>query len=608
MRLWQKLALAMMAVAVAPLAVIGLQAWELAGAQATSARKAALEREAVALADEIGRWVELKAQAVAGWTHLYPGLAERPESVQIGLMRSVYRAVPGVVTVALLDDRGPLRGADGPLTPVWLDTPLLPDAPLSSRALGSPARAEAFMQHLAHPEAPGEVRLGMPYRPPPARPGSPDPDPAVVLAARSPFGDPLILAVDLALDDLDILLAERTFDGRGWALLTRQGDRVLSHGPAPDGQLLRPLLEQRQGTISLDKDQRRGALAAVPGVPWTVVLTEPERPDPAWVTLRGRLLLAFLGAIMVAIAGGALAARTLSRPIAALRDASRHIADGDLDQRVDVSGSDEIGDLGQAFNEMAKRLRDTLRELEARRAEVEATNRELEIRVDERTRDLQAAQAELVRAGQVAAVAEVGAGLAHDLNNPLAGVLGSLQLLRRQIDDPSAGALLDQAEQQAQRCREVAGAMLRLSERRVGEGSAGTSSAALVIREAIDLVEPALRRRGIDLELTSELPELEVAVDADELRHASTQLFQAIGAGLPTGANLSISAQASAEELRVVLRPSQTIGQGSTRDAFLAAGLGLWSARRIVSARGGRLIIPGPDQEESPWVLVLPRR
>ncbi|TVQ93188.1 MAG: HAMP domain-containing protein [Deltaproteobacteria bacterium] len=596
----------MMLVAVAPLAVISLQAWELTGTQVANARKAALERECVALADEIGRWVQLKAQAVSGWTRLYPGLADRPDPVKIGLMRSVYRAVPGVVTVALLDDKGPILGQDGPLPPVWLDAPLSADAPLSSRSLGSSRRAETFLKHLARPEAPGEVRLGLPYRPPPARPGAPDPDPAVVLAARSPFDDALTLAVDLALDDLDILLAERTFDGRGWALFTRQGEQVLSHGPAVDGQLLRPLLEQRQGSLSLEGQARRGALAAVPGVPWTVVLTEPDLPDPAWVSLRLRLALALLAAILVAVIGGFLASRTLSRPIATLRDATRQLAEGDLSQRVDLAPGDEIGDLGRAFNEMAQRLSETLEELQARREEVEATNRALEIRVDERTRDLQAAQAELVRAGQLAAIAEVGAGLAHDLNNPLTSVIGSLQLLRHRVREPAIEPLIRQAEREAQRCREVAGAMLRLSEHREVTSEADTPLDH-ALDEVIGLVRPALRRRGVELVWSGEPTQVRVGVSIEDLRHALTQILQAVGAGLPSGSRLSMEVSVDEERAMVVLEPGQPVGAGLTRDAFLAAGLGLWGARRLLAARGGRLVSPNAPEEAGLWRVELPR-
>lgn len=602
MRLWIKLTLAMVAVSLAPLVVVSIQALDLQSDQALEARQAERSRQAVALAEEAGRWVSFKAESVRMWTILYPDLLVRSPAVQEGILRAAYRGIPGVVTVALLDEEGLAGPRDAPLQPLWLDASLSSEDPLADRQRGSSERAEAFLQRVPRPDVPGEVWLGEPYTPP-AVAGVPPLGASLAVAARGPYAEPAILAVELALDELDAVFARRAVEGRGIALVNESGVPILQHGPSVDASVLKALLATPSAVFE-DQGGRVGALAAVPGTTWAIVTTEPDAGDATWARFRLRLLVSLALSVLVAILAGVLVARTVSRPVAEVRDAANRIAEGDLEHRVPASGRDEIGELGSTFNRMAGRLSMTLAELEARRAEVEAFNEVLQDRVEARTRDLEAAQAELLRAGQLAAVAEVGAGLAHELNNPLASVLGVLQLVRARAEDgasPATLALLAQAEDQAQRCREVVDAMLRLS---ASEARSGAVRADLVtaVTEALSLVEGAAKRRGVALVVEEALEPGEVVVEAHELRRALTQLLQAIVAGLPQGAELRVGVRRDGESLVVVLTPDREL---TTRDDFRAAGLGLWVARRVLAERGGELVAPGAS-EGLAWRVVLP--
>ena len=91
---------------------------------------------------------------------------------------------------------------------------------------------------------------------------------------------------------------------------------------------------------------------------------------------------------------------------------------------------------------------------------------ELQQRVAERTKELQQSQARLVQSSRMAAVAQLGAGLAHELNNPIAGILGLAQVA--QVQEEGREELLQAIEGEALRCRDILRALQRFS----GAGSA----------------------------------------------------------------------------------------------------------------------------------------
>ncbi|MBK8181013.1 MAG: HAMP domain-containing protein [Planctomycetes bacterium] len=194
----------------------------------------------------------------------------------------------------------------------------------------------------------------------------------------------------------------------------------------------------------------------MPSTSWMVVVAEPLALTTAPAVSEIRRQTAYFAGVasLLALVLGALIARQISRPVLALREGALAVAEGPLGRDIRAPADGELLELMQAFNFMSARLERNRQEIDAKNQEIETWNQELQARVDARTRELEEAQERLVRSARLAAAGEMGAGLAHELNNPLAGILGLTQVLLAKAEGGSR-AMLKSMEEQALRCKEI---------------------------------------------------------------------------------------------------------------------------------------------------------
>ncbi len=159
--------------------------------------------------------------------------------------------------------------------------------------------------------------------------------------------------------------------------------------------------------------------------------------------------------------------RIITRPIESLAEITDKISKGDLSKTVDVVWKDEIGHLAGSFNRMIESLKKS-------QDEIEEYNRTLEEKIIERTKELEDAQSQLVQSEKMAAIGQLAAGVAHELNNPLGGILGYAQFALEKIqskeineftpkDIESYKRYLRDIEGQSRRCKAIVQNLLRFS-------------------------------------------------------------------------------------------------------------------------------------------------
>ncbi|MFH1768000.1 MAG: ATP-binding protein [Candidatus Omnitrophota bacterium] len=172
---------------------------------------------------------------------------------------------------------------------------------------------------------------------------------------------------------------------------------------------------------------------------------------------------------LIIIVGGLLSfylARSITKPIKQLTNIAQIIAKGDLNQTINMNTRDEIGDLAHSFNQMTFYLKES-------REEIEKYSQSLERMVEERTKQLENTQYQLIQSAKMAAVGQLGAGVAHELNNPLGGVLGYSQFILDKLKKPdfsiddfkACQRYIEYIEKESRRCKEIVSNLLKFSRR-----------------------------------------------------------------------------------------------------------------------------------------------
>ena len=248
-----------------------------------------------------------------------------------------------------------------------------------------------------------------------------------------------------------------------------------------------------------------------------------------WAT--GILTIIILAVVAVFIRRG------LQTPISRLCAGTRRIAAGDLDSRVEVRGHDELAELAEAFNHMAE-------DLSAARREVTQWSQNLERKVAEKTAELQQAQRQVLHMEKMASLGKLSATVAHEINNPLTGMLVYAELSRRDLQeqplDPAVREevmrYLSVIERECRRCGGIVQNLLFFARR------SGASMAPVdvndVVRQSLMLVEHHLHMSGLKLKAEFLEGDSRITADGGQLQQALVALLvNAVEAmsGLPEG-------------------------------------------------------------------------
>ena len=369
----------------------------------------------------------------------------------------------------------------------------------------------------------------------------------------------------------------------------------------------------------LDGETVLSAFENIDRLGWRVFVEEPQ--SEAFAPLYSAIKrTAFFLVLFLALAIGTsyVLARRLVSPIESIQTAAAKIGSGALDQRIEVSSDDELGALAEEFNRMAGQLQESYAGLEHK--------------VEERTRELATALAELDEKSRELETAsrhksEFLASMSHELRTPLNAIIGFSQVLREGLFGPvneKQEEYLDDILASARHLLALINDVLDLS--KVEAGQIEFEVAPFSLRDALESGVVMVRERattnGVRIALSA-APDVDT-IEGDErrIRQVIFNLLSNAVKFTPAGGSVDVTAARVNGEVQVsVADTGPGIAPGDRERIFEefrqtelgveqreGTGLGLTLSKRFVELHGGRIWVDSELGRGSTFVFTLPAR
>lgn len=329
-----------------------------------------------------------------------------------------------------------------------------------------------------------------------------------------------------------------------------------------------------------------------------------------WNTILIFLGTALLG-ILIVVYVSIRAARHISDPLMRIAKVARKISEGDYNYRVEIDREDEIGYLAKTLNQMTDKL------LSAQES-LKNWNKELERKVREATNEVKRMERQLCQSEKLASLGKLAAGVAHEINNPLTGVLTIASLMLEDIpeNDPRREDL-ETVVRETMRCRKIVRGLLDFARQSPPERKPANINQ--LIENTLQLLQNqiALNRIFVRKELAKDIPEIWVDVDQIQqvLVNITLNAIEAIGEK-GKGGELTIRSYPynngfiavditdtgvgiPMEDIKHLFDPFYTTKKSGT-------GLGLAISYGIVQRHGGQIKVHSHLGKGTTFTVILP--
>jgi two-component system NtrC family sensor kinase len=301
-------------------------------------------------------------------------------------------------------------------------------------------------------------------------------------------------------------------------------------------------------------------------------------------------------------------------PLRDLEGGAQRLATGNLDLPIPVRSADEFGRLASSFNTMTDALRSS-------RAELRDWAHTLEQKVETRTQELHRAQAETMRGEKLASVGLLASGVAHELNNPLTGILTFAHLLRQKMPDKSEDAEdMDLVIRETKRCAAIIKRLLDFAREKLPEKNFADLNQ--IIEDTIRIVERPAHLRDIEIIVNLDRSLPPIWIDADQIKQVIMNMLVNAQHAVEEKGGITVSTRRVSEKTGEPMVEISIVDTGcgipeknlqrifdpffTSKHVGKGTGLGLSVSHGIVEAHGGRIEVESKVAVGSTFRVFLP--
>ncbi|NCS65488.1 MAG: hypothetical protein AUJ86_01510 [Hydrogenophilaceae bacterium CG1_02_62_390] len=331
------------------------------------------------------------------------------------------------------------------------------------------------------------------------------------------------------------------------------------------------------------------------------------------------ILFSLVGIVLVYI-GYRLHSRFIVKPVVNLAKATERISQGDLSLRLNDKSKTEIGLLYRSFNAMVEQL-------QSNKEEILAFNRDLSLKVEERSRELNAAHNKMMGMEKMAMLGQIATSVNHEIRTPLNALYMNVQLIRKEISGGSNATVPDRRLQQRHtldRIDQVEQEVMRISSMleefvhyaRLAPPEMKPVDVDKLIRYVADLLNEKATQSGVTLGLDLAEPAPYILADEKKLIQTLMNLGMNAMHAMPEGGALKLSVRAPGDQVEIAVADTGTgIAAENLEKIFQpffttkpsGLGFGLAIVQRIVEGHGGKIDCQSKLGEGTVFTIRLPR-
>ncbi len=338
--------------------------------------------------------------------------------------------------------------------------------------------------------------------------------------------------------------------------------------------------------------------------------------EETYRTRKNMILFSSIMILITALLFAGFILRLVHIPIRKLARGTREVANLNLDYSIDFTSKDEMGELAQSFNQMTKQLK------AANEANQEWSST-LEKKVREKSEELNKVQAHIILVEKIASLGKLSAMVAHEINNPLSGILTYASLCLKIIQNPASFSqgnpivqYLTVIKDETRRCGEIVKNLLIFAKKDFGKWA--EESLRKIINNCIQLVKHSMEVK--ELELVQELTEGNdiIFCDASGIQHIFVALFINAIEAMSKGGKLKVKTSLldSSNEVQIIISDT---GSGIPKEILPnifepffstkeSTGLGLAVVYGIIQQHKGEIEVESKPNQGTTFMITLPRK